>query len=90
MHSAHSNLDVDPDANAPAPEPASVESQSSISTPPFARNKCWDLLVRWASDEDGLTLPIVLESLKEILGDGYRDEEWMPRINAVLNRVLHG
>jgi hypothetical protein len=30
-------------------------------------------------------MPVVLESLKTMMGSEYRDDEWMPKIDAVLN-----
>jgi hypothetical protein len=76
--------DVNPEVNdiVPPPPPKSRPVIRQLSQ----REKCWDLLRRWAGDEDeGLTMPVVLESLKDMMGGEYCDDEWMPGIDAVLN-----
>jgi hypothetical protein len=77
-------LDIKPEVNdiIPPPPPKLCPVICQLSQ----QEKCWNLLRRWAGDKDeGLTMPVILESLKDMMGGEYRDDEWMPGIDAVLN-----
>jgi hypothetical protein len=51
--------------------------------PPLSEPGAWDILRRFASSD--MTLPQAEEHLLHLLGTRYKDENWRPALNAIMD-----